>query len=103
VDHYGPGLFFFLVLLSGLNILDSSFTLMILDLGGREVNPIVESVISLCGDRFWVWKFFIVSASLVILCLHSHFRLVKIAIRGLSSLYGGIIFYQLLLLSRLPS
>ena len=101
MDRYHPGLLFFLILISGLNILDSSFTMMILEYGGREVNPIVEAVMNLWGDGFWIWKFAIVSASLVILCLHSKYRMAKTAIGSLSLLYSGVVSYQMILLSAL--
>ena len=60
-DCYSEGLFFILILIVGLNSLDSLFTMIILDRGGWELNPIVRSVIELYGDGFWVWKFFIIS------------------------------------------
>src|SRR5512147_3132035 len=63
VDRYGARLFFFLILIVGLNILDSFFTMIILDCGGSEVNPIVRSAIEVYGDDFWVWKFLIVSVN----------------------------------------
>jgi uncharacterized protein YaaW (UPF0174 family) len=81
----------------GLNILDSLFTVMILDLGGWEVNPIVRSIIELYGDRFWVWKFAIVSVSLILLSIHSKFRLVIPIILGISSISIIVILYQILL------
>jgi hypothetical protein len=96
VDHYGPALLFFLVLLLGLNCLDSFFTLKILHYGGKELNPIVESIIALVGEKFWIWKFAIISFSSIILCLHSQYRGVKIAIRLLCFLYIGLICYQLI-------
>ena len=65
IDRYSSTLFFFLVTIIGLNVLDALFTLMILDLKGWEANPVVNSVISLYGTKFWVWKFSIVSVSLV--------------------------------------
>ena len=80
VDQYSSGLLILLTLPIGLNILDALFTMMILDDGGWEVNPVVCSVIQLYGDRFWIWKFAIVSIPLVFLCLHSKFRLVMPAL-----------------------
>ena len=85
----------------GLNILDALFTMMILDLGGWEVNPLVDSVIALWGDRFWIWKFAIVSASLIVLCLHSKFRFVKAVILGVTVIYIGIVLHQLTLIIHL--
>jgi len=71
---------------------------MILDLKGWEANPVVHSVISLCGTKFWVWKFSVVSVSLVLLCLHSRFRLVKEIIVAISCLYVMVVIYQIFLL-----
>jgi len=98
IDQYSTKIFFFLVLIAGLNLLDAFFTMMILDLGGWEVNPIVASVITLCGEKFWVWKFGIVSASLIILCLHSKFKLVEAVILGTTVLYIGILVHQVVLM-----
>ena len=98
MDRYSSELFFFLILIVGLNILDALFTMMILDVGGWEVNPFVDAVIALWGDKFWVWKFTIVSASLVVLCLHSKFRFVKEVIGGITMIYVGIVLHQLALI-----
>jgi len=104
VDRYSPGILFFMTLIVGLNILDAIFTTMILDLGGHELNPIVRSVIFLYGDKFWLWKFGVVSASLIILCLHSKFRIVKPIIFSITLIYLAVISYQLkLIIDHLPS
>ncbi len=98
VDRYSSGLFFFLILLLGLNILDALFTMIILDFGGCEVNPIVGSVITLYEDHFWVWKFGIVSLSLILLCLHSKFRSVKTVLLGINVIYIIVILHQAFLI-----
>ena len=98
VDRYSAALFFLLVLILGLNVLDALFTLMILDTKGREGNPVVWSVISLYGNQFWIWKFGIVSTCVVLLCLHSKFRRVKEAIIGISAIYSAVVLYQVWLL-----
>jgi len=49
VDRYSSGLFLILVLIIGLNVLDALITMMILELGGRELSPIVQSVMDLCS------------------------------------------------------
>jgi len=101
VDRYSSTLFFFLILLIGLNVLDVLFTMMILDHKGWEFNPVVRSVMDTHGDRFWVWKFGIVSVSLTLLCLHSRFRHVKQIIVGLSLIYLLAILYQIFILVHL--
>jgi hypothetical protein len=99
VDRYSSALLTILVLLLGLNILDSLFTMMILeDQEGWEANPVVRAVMDLHGDYFWVWKFTMVSFCIVLLCLHSKFRLMKGVIIALSSIYLAIVVYQLSLL-----
>ena len=98
VDRYSSSLFFFLVAIVGLNVLDAFLTMMILDLKGWEANPAVRSVIDLYGTKFWIWKFSIVSVSLALLCLHSRFRLVKEIIIAVGCLYVIVVAYQVFLL-----
>ncbi len=97
VDCYHPRLLILLTLAVGLTVLDALFTMMILDDGGWEINPVVRSVIQLYGDRFWVWKFVIVSFPLTLLCLHSKFRLVMPVISGITAISIIVILYQIFL------
>jgi hypothetical protein len=99
VDRYSSGLFLILVLIIGLNVLDALITMMILELGGRELNPIVQSVMDLCGEKFWVWKFAIVSLSMVLLCLHSRFKPVLAVCIGSGFIYLAVLFYQIFLIA----
>ena len=103
VDRYNPTLLFFLLLILGLNILDSFFTIIILDLSGRELNPIVQYIMALHGDRFWVYKFLMVSSSLVLMCLHQGFKLFREIIIVISSIYLIIVLYQIFLITHLRS
>ncbi|MBP1732741.1 MAG: hypothetical protein H6Q55_3170 [Deltaproteobacteria bacterium] len=86
------------MLILGLNILDALFTAIILDRGGVEVNPVVRSVITLYGDHFWVWKFGIVSLSVVLLCIHSKFASAKAILLGINIVYLAVILHQALLI-----
>jgi hypothetical protein len=99
IERYSAGILPFVVLLVGLNVLDALFTMMILETNGEELNPVVQSVIMLLGDKFWIWKFMVVSTSAVVLCLHSHFRMVKAALAGVCILYAGVLVYEMALLS----
>jgi hypothetical protein len=98
VDQYHSGLLLLLILPIGLTVLDTLFTMMILDDGGLEVNPMVRSSIQLFGDKFWVWKFAIVSIPLVLLCIHSKFRLVVPALKIITAVNIVIVSYQVFLL-----
>jgi hypothetical protein len=98
VTRYSPRLLFFLILIVGLNILDSPFTMIILEFGGWEVNPLVRPAMEVFGDQFGVWKFLLVSFNRVLLCLHSRFRYVNQGILWITLMYLGVIFYQVLLM-----
>lgn len=98
VDRYDSGLLFPIVLIAGLNILDALLTMMILEDGGLEMNPIVHSVIQIYGDRFWIWKFAMVSVSLILLCLHNKFRFAIPAMLGASAIYVTVVLFQIFLI-----
>ena len=98
VDRYSYILFFLLVLILGLNILDSLFTMMIIDLGGQEFNPLVRSFMELHGDMFWIWRFVIASIGLVLLYLHRGLIMVRRMIIAIGSIYIVIVVYQMYLI-----
>ena len=98
IDRYSRVLFFLMALILGLNILDSLFTMMILDLGGEEFNPFVRSFIELHGDMFWIWRFVIVSVALIVLYLHRGFIMVRRVIICVGLVYVVIVIYQMYLI-----
>jgi hypothetical protein len=98
IDRYSRILFFLMALILGLNILDSLFTMMILDLGGEEFNPFVRSFIELHGDMFWIWRFVIVSVALIVLYLHRGFIMVRRVIICVGLVYVVIVIYQMYLI-----
>jgi hypothetical protein len=100
-DRYTPGLLSCLVLILGLNVLDALFTLTILNAGGCEINFVVGLAIDLWADKFWIWKFGLSSACVILLCLHSNFRFVGKAILGITVTYVMLAIYQFLILLRL--
>jgi hypothetical protein len=93
-DRYSVPFFILLVSLVVLNVLDSIFTMIILDKGGVEANPLVAAVIEVHGHDFWIYKFAAVSLCLVLLCLHIRFKLVKRIIVFLTSVYLVTVLYQ---------
>jgi len=97
IDYYHSGLLILLTLAVGLTVLDAFFTMIILDDGGWEINPVVRSVIQLYGHKFWIWKFLIVSISLTLLCIHSKFRFVTPVILGVITVSVLVILYQILI------
>ena len=98
VDRYSRVLFFLMALILGLNIFDSLFTMMILDLEGEKFNPFVRSFVELHGDMFWIWRFVIVSVALVVLYLHRGFIMVRRVIICVGLVYVVIVIYQMYLI-----
>ncbi len=80
--------------------MDAWLTMIVLKNGGWETNPVVSSVIQLYGDRFWIWKFAIVSVPLTLLCLHSKFKLAMPALWAIGAFYMIAVLFQILLTVR---
>lgn len=99
VDRYSSSTLFLIVSIIGLNVLDALFTIIILELEGCELNPVVRAVITIHGDRFWVWKFLIVSIPSILLCLHSKFRPVKTVLVGICVIYFAVVVYEITLIT----
>ncbi len=99
VDRYSLSLFAILVTFLVLNISDAILTMVVLDYEGNELNPIVGSAIEAFGAKFWIWKFCIVSVSLVLLCIHSKFKRVETVIMTAGSIYFLVVIYQVLLIT----
>lgn len=97
VDLFQSALLMLITLNVGLTVLDTLFTMMILDDGGWEINPFVRSVIQIYGDRFWIWKFLIVSIPLALLCIHSKFRFVIPVIFLITGINIVVVLYQIFL------
>jgi hypothetical protein len=98
LDRYSYVLFFILVLILGLNIFDSLFTMMMIDLGDQESSPLVSSYVELQEDMFWIWRFVIVSIALILLYLHHGFILVRRVIIAIGLIYIVIVVYQMYLI-----
>jgi hypothetical protein len=98
VDRYGHALFIWALLLIVLNIIDAAFTRIIIDHGGYEVNPIMNWFIENFGDHFVLWKLAIISGSVIIICLHSKFLIVKPVFYFSILIYTIVIIHQMLLI-----
>ena len=98
--RHGSGMFFLIVLISGLNVLDSVLTLMLLDLGAVEANPIVGAAIQVFGDHFWVWKYGIVSVASILLASCGERRSVKRWLTVIALAYSAVVFYQITILGQ---
>lgn len=97
VDLYEPGLAAILVAVALLCALDAVFTLLYIQKGGSEANPIMDWLIRQGATQFVVVKCAVTSLGLVVLCLHKNFRYVRGVIWGVLVLYGLLFLYHLYL------
>jgi len=96
-----PAVFFLAVLVIVLNLADAVFTDFILAHGGWEVNPIAEAAIAAFGDRFWVWKYSLVSFSVILLSGHVHMRIARVCLAVAAVLYSAVTVWHLILIDTL--
>lgn len=94
IDLFSAGLLFLIILIVGLDILDSLVTTMVLDLGKWGINPVVRSLIEIYRDMFWASKFTIVSIPLILLCIRSKFRLAMPVILSICVIKVFVLVYQ---------
>lgn len=102
VDVYEPWLAAVLVGVGLLCALDAVFTLLYLQKGGAEANPLMAEVIEWGPRAFILFKCAVTNAGLAVLCLHKNFRYVKGVIAGLAGVYGLLFLYHLYLAATVP-
>lgn len=96
-----PMVFFLAVLVIVLNLADAVFTDFILAHGGWEVNPIARGAIAVFGDHFWVWKYSLVSFSVILLSGYVHMRMARVCLAVAAVLYSAVTVWHLILIDSL--
>lgn len=94
VDRYSPRLMAVLTLIAGLCLMDALFTLLYIQRGGGELNPIMDAAIRLGVVPFVAIKCGLTFAGLLFLCLHKNFRFVKVIIASVLILYTALLCYH---------
>ncbi len=95
VDRYEVWVAAAMVTIGALCALDAVFTLLYLQKGGTEANPIMAAVIDWGPRPFLVLKCLVTNLGLLILCMHKNFRYVKPVIGGLLGIYIALFGYHL--------
>ncbi len=96
-----PLMFFMAILVVCLNIADALLTEFIITHGGSEVNPIAQAAISTFGDHFWLWKYAVVSLSVILLSSHIHLRMARVSLAIAAFFYIGVTMWHLILIDSL--
>lgn len=97
VDLYGSGLLIALMWITLANIADSFFTLVHLQNGGTEVNPIADFLLRAGLTRFVLLKSALVGMALLVLCVHKNFKVARIGLWMAAGAYTLLIAYHLAL------
>ena len=79
------------------SLLDAWFTLIHLDNGGREVNPIMQLALLEGTTAFVAVKTCVTAAGVAFLAPHQNFRFGKIALRAVAIVYALLLAYHGLL------
>ncbi len=99
VDRYGFGI---LAVSAGIMILcalDALFTLLYLQKGGSELNPVMDAAIRLGVVPFVSIKCALTIAGVLFLCLHKNFRFVRGLLVGVLGLYLALLGYHVYIAS----
>ena len=96
VDVHEPLLLLFTLIALLLCIIDSYNTLLLLDLGGVEVNPLMRELLDRDATLFFSVKYIITAVGLMVLVVHKRFLLMKI-VSGYHIIIAVIFGYTILI------
>jgi hypothetical protein len=96
VDRYGHGLFFALLLILLLAVLDVYFTIFHLAHGGQEINPLMNLFIGYGFGFLFTVKYTSTALAVLVLCIHKNLFLVRIGISSILLFYAVLSIYHLL-------
>ena len=96
-DRYHLLTWIVLTLFLVLNVLDAHFTLIYLQRGGEEANPIVAALLGSGISVFIAFKSFGVALGALIFCILADFRNAKIGVILALSFYQLLLFYHIAL------
>jgi hypothetical protein len=97
VDLYSPSMLFAILWIALMNAADSFFTIIHLQNGGQEVNPIAGALLVTGRAQFVLLKSGIISLALLVLCLHKNFHLARMGLWLAAVAYTCLLGYHLAL------
>jgi len=98
VDLYSARLFFILLLIVILSLLDAGYTFRYISLGGKELNPVMDYFLSQGGFSFFSYKFVMTGIGVFVLCLHKNFLFARSMITLILICYILLMFYHVSIL-----
>ena len=98
VDQYSGRLVIAMLWIAAMNSLDSFFTLLHLQSGGIELNPVADAMLATGRLGFVASKSLLIIIPLVVLTLHKNFPLARAGIWTAAGAYTLLVGYHLTLL-----
>lgn len=92
-DRYSNKLLILIVVILVLSIIDAVFTILLIDKGAIELNPVMSFYINVSQIWFICIKYFLTSASLILLLFCNERMIFRIRIRVKNLLYLFSIFF----------
>ena len=97
VDLYGPRIFLAVLWIALMNVGDSFFTLVHLQAGGVELNPVARVLLQAGRWNFVFTKSILIGLALVVLAIHKNFNLARIGLWTAAGTYTCLVLYHLML------
>lgn len=97
VDLHGLKLWCLVLWVILMNLGDSFFTLLHLQAGGIELNPVARALLETGRSSFVFTKSFLIGLALVVLVIHKNFFLARIGLWTAAGTYTLLVAYHLLL------
>jgi len=98
VDQYSSRMWLLLVWVALMNAGDSFFTLLHLQDGGIELNPVAGLMLQSGRLGFVALKSFLITLPLAVLCLHKNFSLARMGLWVAAGTYSLLLAYHVSLL-----
>ena len=95
VDRYSMRLWFMILWVSLMNVGDSYFTLVHLQAGGIELNPVADWLLETGRVRFVLYKTLLIGLALIVLCVHKNFFLARVGLWTATGAYTALLLYHL--------
>lgn len=95
VDLYSRRLWALLVWVAIMNIADSYFTLVHLQAGGLELNPVADALLRTGRIGFVLSKSALIGVALLVLCVHKNFPLARVGLYVSAGVYTLLVAYHL--------
>jgi hypothetical protein len=97
VDRYSWGIVTLFLLILALNVLDAYFTLVYVQMGGKEANPIAQAFLDMGEIPFILVKSAVIGICLLVLVIHKTFYSVPRVLMVICIFYSLLLFYHLAL------